>query len=109
MGTLVFVVAAIVSLGLAFGAAYPRFDTQNAAQIATGFGGVVYMVACLGVITAVAALELWPVSRLFWHHTAAFRLGQNETLIVAVAFALVLLLTCAITAAGRRSALRSLA
>ena len=32
------VIAAIVSLGLAFGAAYPQLDTQNAAQIATGFG-----------------------------------------------------------------------
>jgi len=38
MATLLLVVAAIVSLGLAFGAAYPRVDTQNGRQIATGFG-----------------------------------------------------------------------
>src|SRR5439155_1081805 len=43
--TLVPLMAAVVSLGLAFGAAYPRLDTQNAAQIATGFGAILYMLA----------------------------------------------------------------
>jgi len=56
--------AAVVSLGLAFGAAYPRLDTQNAAQIATGFGAILYMLACLALIALVVALEAWPVSRL---------------------------------------------
>jgi len=55
-----------VSLGLAFGAAYPRLDTQNAAQIATGFGAILYMLACLALIALVVALEAWPVSRLLW-------------------------------------------
>ncbi|TMA37771.1 MAG: hypothetical protein E6J79_09300 [Deltaproteobacteria bacterium] len=64
--TLVPLMAAVVSLGLAFGAAYPRFDTQNAAQIATGFGAILYMLACLGLIALVVALEAWPVSRLLW-------------------------------------------
>src|SRR5439155_26426110 len=57
---------AVVSLGLAFGAAYPRLDTQNAAQIATGFGAILYMLACLAMIALVVALEGWPVSRLLW-------------------------------------------
>jgi len=62
--TLVPLMAAVVSLGLAFGAVYPRLDTQNAAQIATGFGAILYMLACLGLIALVVALEAWPVSRL---------------------------------------------
>ena len=64
--TLVPLMAAAVSLGLAFGAAYPRLDTQNAAQIATGFGAILYMLACLALIALVVALEAWPVSRLLW-------------------------------------------
>jgi ABC-2 type transport system permease protein len=64
--TLVPLMAAVVSLGLAFGAAYPRLDTHNAAQIATGFGAILYMLACLGLIAVVVALEAWPVSRLLW-------------------------------------------
>src|SRR2546428_342420 len=59
--------AAVVSLGLAFGAAYPRLDTQNAAQIATGIGAILYMLACLGLIALVVTLEAWPVSRLLRH------------------------------------------
>lgn len=62
--TLVPLVAAIVAMGLGFGAAYPRLDTQNAAQIATGFGAIVYMVCALGLVALVVVLEAWPVSRL---------------------------------------------
>jgi hypothetical protein len=102
-------VAAIVSLGLAFGAAYPRVDTQNAAQIATGFGGLIYMVTCLGLIFVVIALEAWPVSRLFWSRFASQPLGVGETTAVAIAFGAVTALTVAAWAIGRRSALKSLA
>jgi ABC-2 type transport system permease protein len=106
MLTLLFVIAAIVSLGLAFGAAYPRLDSTNAAQIATGFGGVVYMVSCLGLIAVVIAVEAWPVARLFWSRLAAVPLGGLETAFIATGFAIVAVGTTAVTALARRSALR---
>jgi len=109
MATLLFVVAAIVSLGLAFGAAYPRLDSTNAAQIATGFGGVVYMVSCLGLIAGVIALEAWPVARLFWSRLTERPLSAVETVVVAIAFASVLLVTTAVIAIARARALRALA
>ena len=109
MATLLLVIAAIVSLGLAFGAAYPRLDSNNAAQIATGFGGVIYMVTCLGLIAAVIAIEAWPVARLFWQRVGASPLLPIERAFVAIAFGLTFVLTATITEAGRRSALRSLA
>jgi ABC-2 type transport system permease protein len=109
MATLLLVVAAIVSLGLAFGAAYPRLDSTNAAQIATGFGGVIYMVTCLGLIAAVIAIEAWPVARLFWRRVGASPLAPVERTLVALAFGLAFVLTATITEVGRRSALRSLA
>jgi ABC-2 type transport system permease protein len=109
MATLLLVVAAIVSLGLAFGAAYPRVDTQNAAQIATGFGGLIYMVSCLALIFAVIALEAWPVSRLFWSRFAAQPIGTGETAAIAISFSAVAVLTVATWAVARRSALKSLA
>jgi ABC-2 type transport system permease protein len=108
MATLVFVIAAIVSLGLAFGAAYPRFDSRNAAQISTGFGGVVYMLSCLGVIAAVVALEAWPVSRLFWHGAAAVPVGGVERVVIALAFAAVAGGTTVLWEIGRQAALRHL-
>lgn len=109
MATLLLVVAAIVSLGLAFGAAYPRLDTQNAAQIATGFGGLVYMVSCLALIFAVIALEAWPVSRLFWSRFAAAPIGGGESVAIAISFGAVSAVTIVTWEAGRRSALKHLA
>jgi ABC-2 type transport system permease protein len=109
MVTLLLVIAAIVSLGLAFGAAYPRVDTQNAAQIATGFGGLVYMVTCLVLIGLVIALEAWPVSRLFWSRFASQPINGGETAAIAIAFGLVTAVTVTAWALGRRSALKSLA
>ncbi len=109
MATLLLVIAAIVSLGLAFGAAYPRVDTQNAAQIATGFGGLIYMVTCLVLIFAVIALEAWPVSRLFWSRFAAAPIGGGERAAIVVSFAAVTALTMSAWAVGRSSALKHLA
>jgi len=64
-GTLLAMVLTIVALGLAIGAAYPNFDADNAAQIAAGSGGLVYMILCLAFIGTVVVLEAWPVYVLF--------------------------------------------
>ena len=58
VGTMVLFTLAASALALSFGAYYPRFDTENAAQIPTSFGGLVYMMASvllLGVIISVEA------------------------------------------------------
>jgi ABC-2 type transport system permease protein len=107
--TLVPLIAAVVSLGLAFSAAYPRLDTQNAAQISTGFGAIVYMVTCLGLIALVVAIEAWPVSRMFWQPHASIPLAGGETFAVGLAFACVAALCTAIFALARRRGLRALA
>jgi hypothetical protein len=109
MATLLLVVAAIVSLGIAFGAAHPRFDAVNPAQIATSFGAVLYMMLCLALITVVVAFEAWPVSRLFWPPVAAGPLGGGESALVGAAFGTVTLITSAAFVAGRRAGLRYLA
>ncbi|HVN86677.1 MAG TPA: hypothetical protein VMW17_17725 [Candidatus Binatia bacterium] len=55
----------IVSLGLAVGATYPNFDADNAARVAAGVGGLVYMIVCMTFIGTVVILEAWPVYVLF--------------------------------------------
>jgi ABC-2 type transport system permease protein len=87
VATMLPLIAAIVSLGLAFGAVYPRLDTQNAAHIATGFGAIVYMVTCLGFIAVVVALEAWPVSRLFWRSSATLPFGALHATLAGALFA----------------------
>ena len=50
--TIVLYTLAASALALSFGAFYPRFDTENAAQIPTSFGGLVYMMASLSLLAS---------------------------------------------------------
>jgi len=49
---------AIGALALSFGALFPQFETENAAQIPTSFGGLVYMMATVALLTVVI-FGLW--------------------------------------------------
>ncbi|HEX2450855.1 MAG TPA: hypothetical protein VHJ69_06930 [Gemmatimonadales bacterium] len=58
VSTMVLFTLAASALALSFGTYFPRFDTENAAQIPTSFGGLVYMMASvllLGIIIMVEA------------------------------------------------------
>jgi ABC-2 type transport system permease protein len=52
---------AIAALALGFGALFPRFDTANAADIPTGFGGLLFMMTAIAYLAVVIILEAWPV------------------------------------------------
>jgi ABC-2 type transport system permease protein len=49
---------AISAMALGFGALYPQFETENAAQIPTSFGGLVFMMATIALLAAVIG-SLW--------------------------------------------------
>jgi ABC-2 type transport system permease protein len=109
LATLVPLMAALVSLGLGFGAAYPRLDTQNAAQIATGFGAIVYMVTSLLLITLVMALEAWPTWRLLRYYRTPEAFGSGEMAGFAVAYAAAFMAMAVAFVMARRAGLRALA
>ena len=44
---------AISGLAIGFGTVFPQFETENAAQIPTSFGGLLFMMASVAVIAAV--------------------------------------------------------
>jgi ABC-2 type transport system permease protein len=44
---------AIAALALGYGALYPQFETENAAQIPTSFGGLVFMMTTIALLAAV--------------------------------------------------------
>jgi ABC-2 type transport system permease protein len=52
---------AIASLALGFGAMFPRFETENSAEISTGFGGLLFMMSAAAYLAIVIMLEAWPV------------------------------------------------
>jgi ABC-2 type transport system permease protein len=108
LATLVPLMAALVSLGLGFGAAYPRLDTQNAAQIATGFGAIVYMVTSLTLITLVMVLEAWPTWRLLRYYRAPEAFGAGEMAGFAASYAAPFVAMVVAFVVARRVGLRAL-
>ncbi len=72
LGTIVLYTLAVSALALAFGAFYPQFGTENAAQIPTSFGGVVYMMSSLSLLAVVIMIEAIPVTA----YLRAWRRGE---------------------------------
>lgn len=59
--TIFFLVFGIVALGIGLGAVYPNFNHENIAQVATGFGALIYMISSSVFIALVIILEAGPV------------------------------------------------
>jgi ABC-2 type transport system permease protein len=59
--TIAMMTFAISGLAIGFGTVFPQFETENAAQIPTSFGGLLFMMASVGVIGGVVILEARPV------------------------------------------------
>jgi ABC-2 type transport system permease protein len=60
-GTIVLLTLAISAMALGFGALYPQFETENAAQIPTSFGGLVFMMTTVALLALVIVVEAVPV------------------------------------------------
>ncbi len=61
LGTITLLTVALAAMAIGFGTLFPQFETENAAQIPTSFGGLLYMMASIGVIAGVIILEARPV------------------------------------------------
>jgi ABC-2 type transport system permease protein len=59
--TIAMMTLALSGLALGFGTLFPQFETENAAQIPTSFGGLLFMIASIALIAAVIVLEARPV------------------------------------------------
>ncbi len=59
--TMALMTLALCGMALGFGTLFPQYETENAAQIPTSFGGLVYMISAIGLIAAVIVLEARPV------------------------------------------------
>lgn len=91
--TMFFMVFGIVGLGIGFGAVYPRFDHENIGQVATGFGGLLYMMVSALFIGAVVVLEAGPVYLLFMSQMKGRLISSLEKAYVVISFTCVLVLT----------------
>ncbi|MFC1867977.1 hypothetical protein ACFL0H_07595 [Thermodesulfobacteriota bacterium] len=63
--TMFLTVFGIVAMGIGFGALYPKFKYENIAQVATGFGGLMYMIFSAIFMAVIILLEAGPVRIIF--------------------------------------------
>ena len=94
--TITLMTLALCGLALGFGTLFPQFETENAAQIPTSFGGLLYMIASIALISGVIVLEARPVYSYLssrYYNTPAdmtemvFGFGMAAALCVAVTLA----------------------
>jgi ABC-2 type transport system permease protein len=88
--TMVLFTLAASALALSFGAFYPRFDTENAAQIPTSFGGLVYMMTSVILLALVIMLEAPAVATQIQAEQAGATVAWGVGLLGPLAAAVVL-------------------
>jgi len=95
---------AIGALALSFGALFPQFETENAAQIPTSFGGLVYMMATVALL-AVLIFCLWQAVS---QYVRSIYLGQPVVVDAWMIgwFAVAAALCAVVTATALRAGLR---
>jgi ABC-2 type transport system permease protein len=103
--SIVMMTFAVAGLAIGFGTLYPQFETENAAQIPTSFGGLLFMMSAIAVIAGVVILEARPV---YSYLSAKTYGGSAEPMEMIVGFGLAALLCVAATTIPIRIALRRL-
>jgi ABC-2 type transport system permease protein len=102
--TIVLLTLAISALALGFGALYPRFDTENAAQIPTSFGGLVFMMTAILLLGIVILIEASPVMDYLRAQLAGRPVQVSRSMLAA--FGLVFAICLAATVIPLRLGLR---
>ncbi len=106
MATTVGFTVAASAMALAMGVYYPQFETENAAQIPTSFGGLLFMMASVTLLGVIIAAEAAPVATYLRARQSGEELGINRDLIVA--FGVVFMLCAGATIVSIRLALARL-
>ncbi|MEX0908598.1 MAG: hypothetical protein WDZ58_02440, partial [Gemmatimonadaceae bacterium] len=105
IATITLLTFALSGLAMGFGTMFPQYETENAAQIPTSFGGLFYMMTSIALIGAVVVLEARPVYS--YVRQVTYRGGADPTEMI-IGFGLVALLCVAATLIPLRAAVRKL-
>ncbi len=106
--TMLFLVPGIVALGVGLGARYADFKAENVAKVATGFGGLVFMIISALFVAAVVVLEAGPVYLLFSAQVEGRPLPVLTWLFIAGSFLLSLVISGLITHKSMKTGRRAL-
>jgi ABC-2 type transport system permease protein len=82
--SMVFMAVALSALALGFGAVFPKFNTENAAEIPTSFGGLLYMMTAVAYLCIVIGLQAGPIYRILQRQISGGAPGSAEWLALAL-------------------------
>jgi ABC-2 type transport system permease protein len=105
---ILFMSFALVGLATGLGARYPRFDADNASQVAGSFGGIAFMVMAVLFVLVIIALVGWPSSVYLFHQVRHTPMDSSRQLQIAASLALAALVSLATWWFGMRTGIRAL-
>jgi len=76
---------AVGALALGMGVLFPQFDSENAAQIPTSFGGLVFMMAAVSLLTLIIVIEAVPVAEQLRAWQTGAQTGAPASLLLSLA------------------------
>ncbi|MDR1166344.1 MAG: hypothetical protein LBO66_10870 [Deltaproteobacteria bacterium] len=82
----------LCALGVGLGSRFPRFETENLAQVPTGYGGLIFMVSSSLSLLLIIGLSAWPVVRYLRIHRRMTPWGLKEAILIPLMAILVLVL-----------------
>ncbi len=85
--TVVLLTLALAALALCVGTLFPRFETENPAQIPTSVGGLIYMMTAILLICAVTVAEARPVYLFLARQAIRSRAGGTGEMVAGFAVA----------------------
>jgi ABC-2 type transport system permease protein len=107
-GTMFLMVFGIVALGVGMGAMYPNFSHQNIAQVATGFGGLLFMILSAAFVALIVVLEAGPVYVLVMADLRGAPVAGWQWVLIALSFSAVLLIMASAVYKPMRMGLKAL-
>lgn len=106
LATVTLMTLAIAALAMGYGALFPRFDTDNAADIPTGFGGLVFMMNAVAYLAVVVVLEAWPVHAVLQARLRGVPLTADQVVWTALGLGAAVAVSVAATVLPLRLAVR---
>ncbi|MDR2612741.1 MAG: hypothetical protein LBG06_07935 [Deltaproteobacteria bacterium] len=74
----------LCALGVGLGSRFPRFETENLAQVPTGYGGLIFMLSSSLSLLLIIGVSAWPVVRYLRIRRGMSHFGLREGILMPV-------------------------
>lgn len=93
--TIIVMTFAISAMALGFGALFPKFDSENPAEIPTSFGGLLFMMTATAYLGIIVSLQAWPVYSILRAQQDGGSVASGQVTFLVISLGLALLISAA--------------